>query len=160
MYCKTYHDNMEIRRQRPRNCSERSPPLWGLSHYRPHAPCELTLWGETSRHSLHHRPSTPWEGAWWHETRHYCAPECMTSIVDYSFACGVTERNMGQSLYLWFDSAGFCVGTRHGPALFCADNNAGAQRYLFSGRFQISGDCGTQLLRAAAPGESGGCRHY
>ena len=33
----------------------------------------------------------------------------------------------------------------------CADNNAGAQRYLFSGRFQISGDRGTQLLRAAAP---------
>ena len=30
----------------------------------------------------------------------------------------------------------------------CADNNTGAQRYLFSGRFQISGDRGTQLLRA------------
>ena len=30
----------------------------------------------------------------------------------------------------------------------CADNNAGAQRYLFSGRFQISGDRGTQLHRA------------
>jgi hypothetical protein len=30
----------------------------------------------------------------------------------------------------------------------CADNNAGAQRYLFLGRFQISGDRGTQLLRA------------
>jgi len=29
----------------------------------------------------------------------------------------------------------------------CADNNAGAQRYLFSGRFQISGDRCTQLLR-------------
>ena len=24
------------------------------------------------------------------------------------FACSVSERNMGQSLYLWFDSAGFC----------------------------------------------------
>ena len=57
------------------------------------------------------------ERAWWHETRHYCASECMTSIVDYSFACGLTERNTGQSIYLWFDSAGFCVGTRHGPAL-------------------------------------------
>ncbi len=33
----------------------------------------------------------------------------------------------------------------------CADNNAGAQRYPFSGRFQISGDRCTQLLRAAAP---------
>ena len=30
----------------------------------------------------------------------------------------------------------------------CADNTAGAQRYLFSGRFQISGDRVTQLLRA------------
>ena len=48
------------------------------------------------------------------------------------------------------------LGTRHGPALsscksmgrHCADSNAGAQRYLFSGRFQISGDRGTQLLRA------------
>ena len=30
----------------------------------------------------------------------------------------------------------------------CADNNAGAHGYLFSGRFQISGDRGTQLLRA------------
>ena len=48
------------------------------------------------------------------------------------------------------------LGTRQGPALsscksmgrHCADNNAGAQRYLFSGRFQISGDRGTQLLRA------------
>ena len=30
----------------------------------------------------------------------------------------------------------------------CADNNARAQRYLFSDRFQISGDHGTQLLRA------------
>ena len=46
------------------------------------------------------------ERAWGHETRHYCASECMTSIVDYSFACGLTERNTGQSLYLWFDSAG------------------------------------------------------
>ena len=51
------------------------------------------------------------------------------------------------------------LGTRYGPALsscksmgrHCADNNAGAQRYLFSGHFQISGDRGTQLLRAAAP---------
>ena len=51
---------------------------------------------------------------------------------------------MGQSLYLCFDSAGFCVGTRHGPALssckkswerHCADNNAGAQRYPFFGSF-------------------------
>jgi len=48
------------------------------------------------------------------------------------------------------------LGTRHGPALsscksmgrHCADNNAGAQRYLFPGRFQISGDRGTELLRA------------
>jgi hypothetical protein len=32
----------------------------------------------------------------------------------------------------------------------CADNNTGAQRYLFR-VVQISGDCGTQLLRAAAP---------
>jgi len=48
------------------------------------------------------------------------------------------------------------LGTRQGPALsscksmgrHCADNNAGAQRYLFSGRFQISGDSCTQLLRA------------
>jgi hypothetical protein len=48
------------------------------------------------------------------------------------------------------------LGTRHGPALsscksmgrHCADNNARAQRYLFSDRFQISGDHGTQLLRA------------
>jgi len=61
---------------------------------------------------------------------------------------------MGQSLYLCSGSAGLLLGTRHGPALsscksmHCADNNAGAQRYLFSGRFQISGDRGTQLLRA------------
>jgi len=70
--------------------------------------------------------------------------ECATSIVEHSFACGVTEGNMGQSLYLCFDSAGFCVGTRHGPALssckkswgrHCADNNAGAQRYPFFGSF-------------------------
>ena len=48
------------------------------------------------------------------------------------------------------------LGTRHGPALsscksmgrHCADNTAGAQRYLFSGRFQISGYHDTQLLRA------------
>ncbi len=48
------------------------------------------------------------------------------------------------------------LGTRQGPGLsscknmgrHCADNNAGAQRYLFSGRFQISGDRCTQLLRA------------
>jgi hypothetical protein len=45
--------------------------------------------------------------------------------VEHSFACGVTERNIGQSLYLCFDSAGFCVGTRHGPAL---------NRELFKGR--------------------------
>ena len=30
----------------------------------------------------------------------------------------------------------------------CADNNAGAQRYLFFESFQIAGDRGTQLLRA------------
>ena len=48
------------------------------------------------------------------------------------------------------------LGTRHGPALsscksmgrHCAVNNAGAQRYLFSSRFQISGDHGTQPLLA------------
>ena len=48
------------------------------------------------------------------------------------------------------------LGIRHGPALsscksmgrHCADNNAGAQRYPFSDRFQITGDRGTQLLRA------------
>jgi hypothetical protein len=39
-----------------------------------------------------------------------------------------------------------------GKALSWADNNAGAQRYLFSGHFQISGNHCTQLLRAAAPG--------
>jgi hypothetical protein len=64
---------------------------------------------------------------------------------------------MGQSLYLCSGGAGFCCwGLGNGPALFscksmgrhCADNNAGAQRYLFSGRFQISGDRGTQFLRA------------
>ena len=36
--------------------SSPAPPTWGLSHYRPHAPCELTLWGATRRHSLHHCP--------------------------------------------------------------------------------------------------------
>jgi len=69
-----------------------------------------------------------------------------------------TERNMGQSLYLCSSIAGFrLLGTRQGPALsscksmgrHCADNNAGAQRYLFSGRFQITGDRGTQRLRAS-----------
>jgi len=50
---------------------------------------------------LHHCPSTPRESAW-------CTPECVTSIVKHSFTRGVTERNMGQSLYLCFGSAGFC----------------------------------------------------
>ena len=69
-------------------------------------------------------------------------------------ACGVTELNMGQSLYLCFDSAGFCVGTRHGPALSEAAQipTQGQRDTFFSGRFQISGDCCTQLLRSAAPG--------
>ena len=59
---------------------------------------------------------------------------------------------MGQSLYLCFDSAGFCVGTRHGPALSCADNNAGAQRYLFFGSFSDI----WRLRHSASPG--GGTR--
>ncbi len=69
----------------------------------------------------------------------------------------ITDRNMGQSLYLCSSSARvLLLGTRHGQVLsscknmgrHCADNNAGAQRYLFSGRFQISGYHDTQLLRA------------
>ena len=64
---------------------------------------------------------------------------------------------MGQSPYLCFGKCRvLLLGTRHGPALsscksmgrHCVDINAGAQRYLFSDRFQISGDRGTQLLRA------------
>ncbi len=36
------------------------------------------------------------------------------------------------------------LSSRKSMGRHCADNNAGAQRYLFSGRFQISGDRGTQ----------------
>ena len=88
-----------------------------------------------------------------------------------TLVCGVTERNMGQSLYLCFDSAGFCVGTRHGPALssckkswgrHCAGNNAGAQRYSFFGSFSDI----WQSRHSASPGGSthvqndpSGCRH-
>ena len=60
-----------------------------------------------------------------------------------------------------FDSAGFFVGTRHGSRPFPHVKNHGGgtaqittkghRSTLFSGRFQISGDRGTQLLRAAAP---------
>ena len=42
---------------------------------------------------------------------------------------------------------GFPVQSRK-PTCWRSDNNGGAQRYLFSGRFQISGDRITQLLRA------------
>ena len=89
------------------------------------------------------------------------------SLSPYSHAAtkkhgiGLTERNMGLSLYLCFDSAGFCVGTRHGPALSSCTSmygegtaqitTQGHRGTLFSGRFQISGDRCTQLLRAAAP---------
>jgi hypothetical protein len=67
---------------------------------------------------------------------------------------------MGQSPYLCFSSAGFCcwglgmgrpcphVKAWGGTAQITTQGHRGT---LFSGRFQISGDRGTQLLRAAAP---------
>jgi len=81
--------------------------------------------------------------------------------VEHLFARVVAERNMGQSLYLCFDSAGFCcwgpgmgrpfphVQAWGGTAQITTQGHRGT---LFSGRFQISGDCDIQLLRAAAVG--------
>ena len=66
---------------------------------------------------------------------------------------------MGQPLYLFSGSAGFCCwGLGMGLPFphvkmgrHYADNNTRAQRCLFSGSFQISVDRCTQLLRAAVP---------
>ena len=59
---------------------------------------------------------------------------------------------MGQSPYLCFGSAGFCCwGLGMGRPFPAQITTQGHRGTLFSGRFQISGDRGTQLLRAAAP---------
>ena len=69
------------------------------------------------------------------------------------FACSVSERNMGQSLYLWFDSAGFCCwGLGMGRPFPAQITTQGHRGTFFRVVSQISGDRGTQLLRAAAPG--------
>ena len=68
------------------------------------------------------------------------------------FACRVSERNMGQSLYLWFDSAGFCCwGLGMGLPFPAQITTQGHRGTFFRVVSQISGDRGTQLLRAAAP---------
>ncbi len=83
--------------------------------------------------TLHHHPPAPRGLAGWGETRQSQSLPCLPSPRECDSATkkhgiGLTERNMGLSIHLWFDSAGFCVGTRHGPALFSCTSMGKALR--------------------------------
>jgi hypothetical protein len=76
------------------------------------------------------------------------------------FACRVSERNMGQSLYLWFDSAGFCCwGLGMGRPFPAQITTQGHRGTFFRVVFRYLATAALSFSGRRHPGESGGCRH-